>query len=163
MTPRHTEYRALLLVLFVLFAAQMAQFRFDLNGFSWMQNGSSADIPQFTKLIGKASWYGVPFHGRLTANGEIYDMNTLTAAHKTLPFDSLVKVTNLANNESVIVRINDRGPYVHGRNIDLSYQAAKHLNMVGAGVAPVKLEILAATNKFVYRGHKYSQSITRNR
>lgn len=162
MKPRHTEYRVLLLALFVLFAAQVAQFRFDLYGFVFSQNELS-DIPQFTKLIGKASWYGFPFHGRLTANGEIYDMNTLTAAHKTLPFDSLVKVTNLANNESVIVRINDRGPYVHGRNIDLSYQAAKHLNMVGTGVAPVKLEILAATNKFIYRGHKYSKAVATRR
>lgn len=102
-------------------------------------------------LLGKASWYGVPFHGRRTANGEIYNMHTLTAAHKSLPFDSIVKVTNKINKESIIVRINDRGPYIKGRDIDLSYAAAKQLNMLGDGVVPVELEIITSQAKFVYR------------
>lgn len=103
------------------------------------------------RILGKASWYGVPFHGRRTANGEIYNMHTLTAAHKTLPFDSIVKVTNQLNNESIIVRINDRGPYINGRDIDLSYGAAKQLNMLHSGVIPVKLEVITNKSKFVYR------------
>lgn len=110
-----------------------------------------AEIPKYDmSLFGKASWYGKPFHGKLTANGEIYDMNTLTAAHKTLPFDSLVKITNLNNGESVIVRINDRGPYVPGRQIDLSYAAAQQLNMVGTGVTPIQMEVMLAKSKFSY-------------
>lgn len=111
-----------------------------------------AKVPKYDlSVLGKASWYGKPFHGRLTANGEIYDMHTLTAAHKTLPFDSLVKITNLINGESVIVRINDRGPYVQGRQIDLSYAAAQQINMVGTGVTPIKMEVMLAKSKFDYQ------------
>lgn len=91
---------------------------------------------------GLASWYGPDFHGRATSSREIYDMYDLTAAHKTLPFGTMVVVTNLENGKSVTVRINDRGPFVKGRIIDLSYAAAKAIDMVGPGVVPVKLEIL---------------------
>jgi rare lipoprotein A len=91
---------------------------------------------------GLASWYGPDFHGKLTSNNEIYNMHALTAAHKTLPFGAYVKVTNLNNGKSVIVRINDRGPFVKGRIIDLSYAAAKKLAMDITGVAPVKIEVL---------------------
>lgn len=91
---------------------------------------------------GLASWYGPDFHGKLTSNKEIYNMNALTAAHKTLPFGAYVKVTNLNNGKSVIVRINDRGPFVKGRIIDLSYAAAKKLGMDITGVAPVKIKVL---------------------
>jgi rare lipoprotein A len=91
---------------------------------------------------GVASWYGPRFHGRLTANGEIYNQNALTAAHRSLPFGTIVRVTNLTNNVQTIVRINDRGPYVGDRLIDLSHAAARAVNMVGAGVAKVKLDIL---------------------
>lgn len=107
------------------------------------------------QVVGKASWYGKQFDHKLTANGEIYDMQKLTAAHKSLPFDTLVKVTNLRNGESVIVRINDRGPYVRGRQIDLSYGAAKQLGMVATGVTDVKLEILLSKTKFDYQ-ERYS-------
>ena len=89
-----------------------------------------------------ASWYGPGFHGRLTANGERYNQNGLTAAHKTLPFGTQVRVTNLRNGRSVIVRINDRGPFVGGRVIDLSKGAASVIGLVSSGVAPVQLEIL---------------------
>ena len=91
---------------------------------------------------GVASWYGPDFHGKITSNKEIYDMYDLTAAHKSLPFETHVMVTNLNNGMSVIVRINDRGPFVKGRIIDLSYAAAKAVDMIGSGTAPVKLEIL---------------------
>lgn len=91
---------------------------------------------------GYASWYGPHFQGRLTANGEIFDTNKFTAAHKSLPFGSIVKVTNLQNHRSVVVRINDRGPYYGGRIIDLSHAAAKVLGMLEPGTAKVKLDVL---------------------
>ena len=91
---------------------------------------------------GVASYYGPKFHGRKTANGEIFNMYKLTAAHRYYPFGTIVKVTNLSNGKSVIVRINDRGPFVRGRIIDLSYGAAKKLGMLGSGVAKVKLKVL---------------------
>ena len=93
---------------------------------------------------GNASWYGVPFHGRRAANGETYDMYKLTAAHRTLPFETLVRVTNLLNNNSAIVRITDRGPFVDNRIIDLSLGAARELDMVAAGIAPVRIEVLSS-------------------
>jgi len=88
---------------------------------------------------GIASWYGTEFDGRATSSREIYDMNDLTAAHRTLPFGTYVMVTNLANGRSVVVRINDRGPFVRGRVIDLSYAAARVLDIVGPGTAKVRL------------------------
>lgn len=91
---------------------------------------------------GKASWYGPGFHGRLTANGERYNQNAMTAAHRYLRFGTKVKVTNLRNGRSVIVRINDRGPFTKGRVIDLSAAAARSLNMVHSGVAPVQITVL---------------------
>ena len=91
---------------------------------------------------GTASWYGPDFHGKLTSNKEIFNTHDMTAAHKTLPFGSWVMVTNLENGLSVIVRINDRGPFIEGRIIDLSYAAAKVLDMVGPGTARVRLEVL---------------------
>lgn len=91
---------------------------------------------------GQASFYADKFHGRITANGEAYDQNLLTAAHLTLPFGSYVKVTNIDNNMSVVVRINDRGPFVQGRIIDLSKKAAENLDFVQKGLARVKIEII---------------------
>src|SRR6476661_10783324 len=92
---------------------------------------------------GIASWYGYPYHGRRAANGEIYDMEKLTAAHRTLPFDTWVRVRNLTNNKTVDVRIQDRGPFVGGRIIDLSKAAAREIDMIGPGIANVKLTIIA--------------------
>ena len=92
-------------------------------------------------LRGIASYYGSDFHGKKTANGERFDMYDLTAAHKTLPFNTVVKVTNLDNKKSVEVRINDRGPFKKGRIIDLSLGAAKKINLIETGTAEVKLEI----------------------
>jgi peptidoglycan lytic transglycosylase len=91
---------------------------------------------------GTASWYGPGFHGKQTANGEIYDQYELTAAHPSLPLGSRAMVTNLANGRAVEVRINDRGPFVGGRVIDLSYAAAHAIGMVGPGTAPVRIEVL---------------------
>lgn len=91
---------------------------------------------------GTASWYGPGFHGRQTANGEIYDQYEMTAAHPSLPLGSRVMVTNLANGRVVEVRVNDRGPFVGGRVIDLSYAAAHAVDMVGPGTAPVRIEVL---------------------
>ena len=91
---------------------------------------------------GKASWYGPGFHGRLTANGERYNQNALTAAHRSLPFGTRVRVTNLNNGRSVVVRINDRGPFIGGRIIDLSAAAAHNLGMVHHGVVPVNIQVL---------------------
>ena len=93
---------------------------------------------------GVASYYGRRFHGRLTANGETFDMNALTAAHPSLPFDSMVRVTNPRNGRSVIVRINDRGPFVAGRVIDLSRAAAKEIGLIRRGHAEVELELVAS-------------------
>lgn len=94
-------------------------------------------------LRGIATWYGAVFHGRKTASGETFDMNAMTACHPTLPFGSLVKVVNLSNKRSVVVRINDRGDLGHGTVIDLSHAAADKLAMTEAGLAPVALEVLS--------------------
>jgi len=94
------------------------------------------------RQFGVASWYGDPWHGKKTANMEIYDMNGLTAAHRFLPFNTLLRVTNLQNGRSVIVRVNDRGPFLKGRILDLSYEAAKELGMIEHGTAYVMLEVL---------------------
>ncbi len=91
---------------------------------------------------GIASWYGDNFHEGPTASGETYDMYTLTAAHRELPFDSIVKVTRLDNNDSVVVRINNRGPFIEGRIIDLSKKAADELGMKGQGLAKVRIEVI---------------------
>jgi rare lipoprotein A len=90
---------------------------------------------------GIASWYGGKFHGRLTANGETFNTHELTAAHKQLPFNTVVRVTNLSNGKTVKVRINDRGPFVDGRTIDLSYAAAVELDMISTGTAPILLQV----------------------
>jgi rare lipoprotein A len=96
------------------------------------------------KARGIASWYGKKFHGRKTSSGETYDMYAMTAAHKTLPLGTHLSVTNLNNNQKVIVRINDRGPFVRGRIIDLSFAAAKKLDMISTGTAPVEIVAIGA-------------------
>ena len=117
--------------------------------------------------VGIASWYGDKFHGRLTANGEVYDMDRLTAAHPTLPLPSLVKVTNLTNGRQVVVRVNDRGPYAKGRLIDLSRAAAKYLGMHRAGTGRVRVQYLGAAplngndsyeRRFAYARHTTSSA-----
>jgi peptidoglycan lytic transglycosylase len=101
-------------------------------------------LPQPSSVeVGLASWYGHPYHGRPAADGEIYDMESLTAAHRTLPFGTRVRVTNLSNQKTVDVRIIDRGPFIDGRIIDLSHAAAKAIDLIGPGVAQVRLDILS--------------------
>ena len=109
---------------------------------------STRDFSEYENTVGTfietgiASWYGPNFNGRQTANGETFDMNEFTAAHRTLPFNSILRVFNKSNNKSVIVRINDRGPYAKNRIIDLSKKAAEKLNMIGPGSVPVDLILL---------------------
>ena len=101
-------------------------------------------------ITGVSSFYGTDFHGKLTANGEVYDMYGLTAAHKTLPLNTIVRVTNLANNKSLILRINDRGPYIKGRILDCSYGAAKKLDFIIQGTTKVRIEIIeVGDNKYM--------------
>lgn len=106
-----------------------------------------AQAPVTAKLgsseSGLASWYGHPYHGRRAANGEVYDMEKLTAAHRTLPFGTWLQVKNLSNDKTVTVRIIDRGPFVGGRILDLSHAAAVSLDMVGPGTARVKCTVIA--------------------
>ena len=104
-------------------------------------------ISRAKTFTGIASWYGKNFHGRKTANGEVYNMNAMTAAHKELPFNTRVRVVNLRNGKSVVVRINDRGPYIKGRIIDLSRRAAGKLGMFFSGTAKVRVEILPTDDK----------------
>ena len=111
---------------------------YEINGERYYPISSSSGFVQY----GEASWYGDDFHGLKTANGEVYDMHSKSAAHKTLPFNTYVKVENLSNNKFTIVRINDRGPFKKGRIIDLSYTAAKEIDLVGPGVTKVKITAL---------------------
>ena len=102
-------------------------------------------LPRIASYIkqGVASWYGPGFHGKKTATGEIFDMYAMTAAHKTLPIPSYAQVTNLENNRSIIVRINDRGPFVRNRELDLSYAAAKHLDMEQDGTGSIEIKTIS--------------------
>jgi rare lipoprotein A len=104
--------------------------------------------PDSKEMEGIASWYGQPHHGRRAASGEVYNMHRLTAAHRTLPFHTIVRVHNKRNGREVNVRINDRGPFVKGRVIDLSYAAAKALDMLKPGTAPVRLKIVPAKARY---------------
>ncbi len=128
----------------------------DINILSYVDRG----IKYYPKYVrkgyvkyGKASWYGKPFHGKLTANGERYNMYNMTAAHRTYAMGTILKVTNLRNKRSVKVRINDRGPFYNTRNIDLSYGAAKKLGMVHKGVGKVKIEVLASNSKKSWKSY----------
>lgn len=109
---------------------------------------------------GIASWYGPKFHARHTSNGEIYDMYASTAAHKTLPMNTMVKVYNLDNGKSTIVRVNDRGPFITGRIIDLSNKAARAIDMVGRGTANVKITILGFNAKIARTQKERQQTAT---
>lgn len=105
-------------------------------------NKGKADLDLGMKERGIASWYGDDFHGWVTASGERYDMQALTAAHRTLPLGTVARITNVVNGTHVMIRINDRGPYVNGRILDLSYAAAKALEMVQDGVSAIQLEVV---------------------
>ncbi len=109
---------------------------------------------------GVASWYGPNFHGKATANGERYDQNELTAAHKTLPLPSIVRVTNLENGKSLIVRVNDRGPYAHSRIIDMSKRSAELLGFRNKGVAKVRVQVLEAESRMVAQAARSGKDTT---
>lgn len=115
-----------------------------------------SSIPEGTKPLsvetGTASWYGAPYHNRRSSNGEVYDMNQLTAAHRTLPLGSTVRVTNLKTGHSTVVRITDRGPFIQGRIVDLSMAAAKQADVWQAGIAQVRLEVLRTPVPFDHGG-----------
>lgn len=110
--------------------------------FCGLWTAASAQSVQPPSESGIASWYGTPYHGQRSASGEIYDQEKLTAAHRTLPFGTRVRVRRLDQDASVVVRINDRGPFVKSRIIDLSHAAAVRLGITNGGVAPVILEVL---------------------
>jgi rare lipoprotein A len=117
------------------------------RGASQAKNGSakrSAPVAIGYVEQGIASWYGIPYHGRPAADGEIYDMETLVAAHRLMPFNTWLRVTNLQNNKTVDVRVIDRGPFVDGRIIDLSKAAARQIDLLGPGIGQVRLEVIAA-------------------
>ena len=113
-------------------------------------------VKKGTIKYAKASWYGKPFHGRLTANGERYNMHKMTAAHRTYAMGTVLKVTSLKNWRSVIVRVNDRGPFYSSRAIDLSYGAAKKLGFVKKGIEKIKIEVLSSKRNVKYQKKYYS-------
>src|SRR5438552_7763346 len=115
---------------------------FPVACFCGLWTAASAQSVQQPSESGIASWYGTPYHGQRSASGEIYDQEKLTAAHRTLPFGTRVRVRRLDTGGSILVRINDRGPFVKSRIIDLSHAAAAQLGMTAGGVAPVALEVV---------------------
>jgi rare lipoprotein A len=119
------------------------------NGPVYQVNGHSYQVMKTSygyQETGVASWYGKKFHGRMTSNQEPYDMYAMTAAHKSLPLPTYVRVKNLRNNKSIIVRVNDRGPFVHNRIIDLSYSAARKLDMISTGTSLVEVTAISFDN-----------------
>lgn len=143
--PNHTKK---LCIIFTTLALMISA---GCTSTSAVGNSKAKGHAQSHALNGKASWYGDKFHGKLTASGETYDLNALTAAHKTLPFGTIVRVTNTANNKSVNVKINDRGPFVRGRVIDLSRKAFAKIGNVGQGTIPVRIDIVDDSNTFRYK------------
>lgn len=135
----HCFRKVFFVVLCLQLASCVSSVRYSNNRISNIN--SEVDSNTYSE-IGYASFYGDSFVGKITASGEIYDANQLTAAHRSLPFGTKLKVTNLENRRSVVVRINDRGPFVSGRIIDLSDRAAKELDIIRKGVARVQIEII---------------------
>lgn len=129
----------ILLIISTIFTSCSTAVRFSSSEYSKYEDTGTGVV---NVMYGKASYYGDEFNGNKTSSGDIFDNKKYTAAHKTLPFGTFVKVTNLLNGKSVIVKINDRGPHIAGRVIDLSKAAAEELDMIREGVIDVKLEIL---------------------
>src|ERR1700754_3899142 len=124
------------------FAATSLVFAILLTGCS-ARRVKVAKVPRVgSHETGEASWYGIPYHGRRSANGEVYDMEKLTAAHRTYAFDTWLRVRNLSNDKTVVVRVTDRGPFAHHRIIDLSRAAAREIDMLRSGVTKVQLEVI---------------------
>lgn len=135
--PRVRSWRSLLPLLLGLQACSLA-------GGPPPPSPTPRETPAAWTQTGIASWYGEPFHGRTTASGEKYDMNKLTCAHKTLPFQTRLRVQNLDNGRSITLRVTDRGPFVEGRIVDVSRKAAQELGMIGPGTARVRITVLPA-------------------
>lgn len=143
--PDHMKKLHLALIVFILNS---------LVGCSSIAASSHDKTMSYAKsheLVGQASWYSNKFHGKRTASGEWYNRSAYTAAHKSLPFGTIVRVTNTSNGKKVDVKINDRGPYVKGRVIDLSQRAFEQIGNIKKGVAPVKIEIVDDSNTFRYK------------
>lgn len=138
-------------MIWVRFVVLLALFLVGCSSHSGSPNRESRDLPRprstDTVQYGKASWYGDKEHGNRAASGEVFDRYAYTAAHKELPFGTVVRVTNLDNGKRVEVRINDRGPHVKGRVIDLSYAPAKSIGLLRSGVADVKIEVLSTPSQ----------------
>ncbi len=146
MDKSYDTYKLIPLVLAVLFIAACSTAPRYTYG-SGPRHSSSAKSAKPSRpgprvMTGISSYYGKDFHGKLTANGEVFDMYGLTAAHKTLPLNTVVRVTNLDNGKSILLRINDRGPFVKGRILDCSYGAAMKLGFVNQGTARVRIEVI---------------------
>jgi len=142
--------KSLVLILLLLSATTSFAFSKDRNILAYKDRGIKyypRYIKKGTVKYGKASWYGKPFHGRLTANGERYNMYKMTAAHRTYAMGTILKVTNLHNKRSVRVRVNDRGPFYSSRMVDLSYGAARKLGMVKKGIGKIKVEVVSSSKK----------------
>lgn len=148
-----------LIVLITILTFTSSAFSKDNNILAYTDRGIKY-YPHYVKRgtikYAKASWYGKPFHGRLTANGERYNMYSMTAAHRTYAMGTVLKVTSLKNWRSVIVRVNDRGPFYSSRAIDLSYGAAKKLGFVKKGIEKIKIEVLSSKQKVKYQKKYYS-------
>lgn len=139
---RSLKYYLILILLFALFYGCSSTARYSRTNDNSENKVRDNNLSELEVETGTASFYADEFDGRRTANGEVYDMNDLTAAHLTYAFNTIVKVTNLSNGKSVEVRINDRMPQFKGRIIDLSFAAAKKIEMVNAGIQKVKLEVI---------------------
>ncbi len=138
----NTRFRTLLAILLVCFIASCAKKKNSSGAINSVPPPPARKVQPGDAETGLASWYGHPYHGRQAANGEVFDMNKKTAAHRTMPFGTWVKVDNLTNGRSVDVRITDRGPFVEGRIIDLSRKAAEEIAMIGPGVVKVRLTVI---------------------
>ena len=131
-------------ILVILALIPLATIGCASTGATRASRATGAPAARAARQDGQASYYADRYHGRPTASGEIFDVNALTAAHRTLAFGTRVRVTNLQNSKSVTVRINDRGPFIAGRVIDLSPAAARRIDMIRAGVVPVKVEVMGS-------------------
>lgn len=135
------------LALFALLLAVMT----GCSSTTSIDNQKTSSYARSHALVGQASWYGNKYHGKRTASGERYNMRAYTAAHKTLPFGTIVRVTNTANGKTVDVKINDRGPFVKGRVIDLSRKSFGQIGNINQGTVPVKIDVIDDSNTFRYK------------
>lgn len=135
----------------LIFVALILNLLVGCSSASAISHDKTTSYSSTHQLTGKASWYSQKFHGKRTASGERYNKGAYTAAHKSLPFGTIVRVTNTANDKKVDVKINDRGPFVKGRVIDLSQEAFEQIGSVKKGVVPIKIEIIDDSNTFSYK------------